>query len=315
MKHCRGFTLVEVLVVMAIVGMLIALLLPAVQAAREAARRAHCQNNLKQIGIALNNYHVSHQRFPPGRLVNPVDGQGRCFSAYAHLLPYLEADTLFQQIDFNANPEDDMGAKVQGNSAVHNYPLNTGTTYPVSPRNSFDTPVTGVFFENSTVSFKHIIDGSSHTICIGETIISEGGPSTWDGVSHTNGFVLTAGNDNLFNGPPLTNYATQCSGGGLKLQQTRGSRWLYGAPGHSMYNHMRPPNDPGADCRGGIPHSNKTDALWRDLSLNVTARSRHPEGVHALFCDGHVEFVIDNIEVMLWQGMGSRNGSEVQDDR
>ncbi|MBI3837980.1 MAG: DUF1559 domain-containing protein [Planctomycetia bacterium] len=328
-KPRLGFSLVEVLVVIAIIGTLVALLLPAVQAAREAARRAQCQNNLKQIGIALHNYHAAHRKFPPGRLVNSVDGQGHCFSAYAHLLPHLEASTLYERIDFNANPEEaanapaleqtipfflcpsDGATKVQGNSAVHNYPLNTGTTYPVSPRNSLNTPVTGIFFENSAVGFKDIGDGSSQTVCISETIISEGGPSTWDGVSQTNGFVLTAGNDNLFNGPALTDYATQCSGAGLNLQQTRGSRWLYGAPGHSMYNHIRPPNDPGIDCRGGIPHSTKTDALWRSLSLNVAAHSRHPEGVHALFCDGHVQFVGNAINVMVWQAMGSRNGGEV----
>src|SRR6188474_2864139 len=95
----RGFTLIELLVVIAVIGILVALLLPAVQQAREAARRTQCRNNLKQIGIAMSNYHDVHQTFPPGRLRNPVDGQGRCFSAYAYLLPYLEATTLYDQIN------------------------------------------------------------------------------------------------------------------------------------------------------------------------------------------------------------------------
>lgn len=255
----KAFTLVELLVVMAIIGILIALLLPALQMAREAARRAHCVNNLKQLGVALHNYHVMANRLPPGRLVIPVEGRGRCFSAYAHLLPYLEASALFRRIDFNANPEDpvndpvlsstipffqcptDSAMKLHGTSAVHNYPLNTGTTYPLSPRNSAGVKVTGVFFENSAIGFHRVKDGTSQTICISETVLSEGGPSTWDGVSATNGFVLTSGNDNLYAGPPLTDYESQCTGAGLKLQQTRGSRWLYGAPGHSMYNHMRAP--------------------------------------------------------------------------
>jgi prepilin-type N-terminal cleavage/methylation domain-containing protein/prepilin-type processing-associated H-X9-DG protein len=337
--HRRGFTLVELLVVIAIIGILVALLLPAVQAAREAARRSQCQNHLKQIGLAINNYHSVHNCFPPGRLRTVVDGQGRCFSTYAHLLPYLEANSLYQLIDFNANPDDpalngtalgqtipfflcpsDSHKILQSNvvngvivnSAVHNYPLNTGTTYPLSPRNPGGVAVTGVFFENSTVGFRDLLDGSSQTVCISETVKADaGGPTTWDGVSKTNGFVLTQGNDNATNGPELTDYATQCHGSGLQLQQTRGSRWLYGAPGHSMYNHIRPPNDPDVDCRGGLPHSIRTNFWWDRLSLNVAARSRHPGGVHALFCDGHIQFVSNTIQVATWQALGSRAGGEV----
>ena len=334
----RGFTLIELLVVIAIIGVLVALLLPAVQAAREAARRIQCRNHLKQIGLALNNYHDSHRTFPPGRLRSMIDGHGRCFSAYAYLLPYLDADPLYNLINFNADADDAaangrahsqtipfflcpsdsfriLQSKVVNgiivNSAVHNYPLNTGTTYPVSPRNPGRVPVTGIFFENSKMRFADITDGSSTTVCISETIKSEGGPTTWDGVSHTDGFVLTAGNDNATNGPELTDYAGQCHQAGLRLQQTRGSRWMYGAPGHSMYNHMRRPNDPDVDCRGGLPHSTRTNYWWDRLSLNIAARSRHTGGVHALFCDGHVQFVGDSIDVKVWQALGSRNLGEV----
>src|SRR3989442_12932386 len=106
LKSRRGFTLIELLVVIAIIGVLVALLLPAVQAAREAARRTQCRNNLKQIGIALHAYHESLQVFPPGRMTNFAQpGQGRCWSAYAHLLPYLRESTLYHAVNFSLNPK------------------------------------------------------------------------------------------------------------------------------------------------------------------------------------------------------------------
>lgn len=328
--HFRGFTLIELLVVIAIIAILIALLLPAVQQAREAARRSQCKNNMKQLGLAMHNYHDAHRAMPPGRLVTTVSGQGHCFSAYAHLLPFLDQANIYQAIDFNSNPDiipgnnalatsqnlpvllcpSDQFIVLQAGFGVHNYPLSTGNTYPLSPRNG--KKVNGIFFENSAVKMSDITDGTSQTACISETVKSTlNGPTTWDGISATDGFLLTAGNDNLLNGPELTDYASQCVGSGQLLQQTRGSKWLYGAPGHSMYNHMRPPNDRGLDCRGGIPHSNKTDAQWILLSLNVTSRSRHIGGAHTLFCDGHVQYISSNISNLTWMGMGSRDGGEV----
>jgi prepilin-type N-terminal cleavage/methylation domain-containing protein/prepilin-type processing-associated H-X9-DG protein len=334
----RGFTLLELLVVIAIIAILMALLLPALQQAREAARRTQCRQHLKQLGLALGNYYDVHATFPPGRMRSSIDGAGRCFSAYAHLLPYLDAAPLYNQVNFNADPDDPIAngaalgqtipfflcptdsfrilqsnavGSVTVNSAVHNYPLCTGTTYPLSPRNPGGVPVTGVFYENSRVRFADLTDGSSQTVCISETIKAEGGPTVWDGVSATNGFVLTQGNNNTTTGPELTDYATQCHGAGLQLQQTRGSRWLYGAPGHSMYNHVRGPNDRDIDCRGGLPHSIRTNFWWDRLSHNVAARSRHVGGVNALFCDGHVQFMGENVDLRVWQALGSRNGGEL----
>ncbi len=331
-RQCRGFTLIELLVVIAVIAVLVALLLPAVQQAREAARRTQCKNNLKQIGLAMQNYHDVAGVFPPGRIVNWVSGQGHCFGAYAHLLPYFDQAPLFNQINFAANPDDTAGPDaailnqelpmllcpsdlyviMQVGCAVHNYPMNTGTTLAVSQRNATGMPITGIFYENSSVRLADITDGSSQTVCFSETVKSDPtGPTTWDGVSPTNGFVLTRGNDNAGNGPPLINYPGDCSGAGLVLQQTRGSKWLYGAPGHSMYNHIRGPNDRQIDCRGGNPHSPGTIPLWQALSHNIAAHSRHTGGVQTLFCDAHVQFVSENINVTTWQALGSRNLGEV----
>jgi len=323
-------------VVIAIISVLVSMLLPAVQQAREAARRSQCKNNLKQIGLAMQNYHDALQVFPPGRIVNYVNGQGHCFSAYAHLLPYLDQIPIYNQVNFNANPDDAGNSNavvtalllpmlqcpsdqsdlvLQAGFGTHNYPMNTGTTFPVSPNNLQGTTITGIFYENSRVRIAMITDGTSQTVCFSETVKSTlGGPATWDGVSPTNGFVLNQGNSNVPGGPPLTNYASQCSGAGLVLQQTRGSKWLYGAPGHSMYNHIRVPNDPNVDCRGGEPHSKDTVNDWPNLSHNVTCHSQHTGGVNALFCDGHIQFISSSVNLATWQALGSRNGGEVAGD-
>ncbi len=97
-----AFTLIELLVVIAIIAVLIALLLPAVQMAREAARRTQCRNNLKQIGLALHNYHDTHNVFPPGRMhpsSAPGDWDGRA-SVFTHIIPFLEEASLFNTANF-----------------------------------------------------------------------------------------------------------------------------------------------------------------------------------------------------------------------
>ncbi len=105
-RHRRGFTLVELLVVIAIIGILVALLLPAVQAAREAARRTQCTNNLKQLGLALHNYHATQRSFPFGKGASyPGVAAYARWSVHALLLPYMEQANVSDNIDFKFAPE------------------------------------------------------------------------------------------------------------------------------------------------------------------------------------------------------------------
>jgi len=100
-KTRRGFTLVELLVVIAIIGVLVALLLPAVQAAREAARRMQCVNNLKQIGLAMHGYHAAREVLPGGSAISTPDPPVREKLWSVAILPYMEAQNIYDQIDFS----------------------------------------------------------------------------------------------------------------------------------------------------------------------------------------------------------------------
>jgi len=342
----RAFTLIELLVVIAIIAVLIALLLPAVQAAREAARRISCVNNLKQIGVALHNYISATNVLPPGRINSHIAGLGNCWGMYAQLLPQLEEQVIFNCFNFNLPPDVDTSPTVtlaEANStgfmtfitsllcpsdspavlvtvantlnATHNYNVNTGSAYPVVqiPAPPLTGAPNGPFFENSRVGPANFVDGMSNTVAVAETVRSIPGATY---ATNPLGVFLVTGN-NASTGPPLNSdadYVSLClslPSDTTQYQDTRGVRWHFGAPGHSMYNHRRAPNDPQADCRGGLPHSNRSDPLWSWLSLNIAARSMHPGGVNSLIADGHVQFIKNSIALTVWQALATTAGGEV----
>jgi prepilin-type N-terminal cleavage/methylation domain-containing protein/prepilin-type processing-associated H-X9-DG protein len=344
MTSRRAFTLIELLVVIAIIAVLIALLLPAVQAAREAARRVSCVNNLKQIGLALHNYVSAHDTLPPGRVNSHLAGQGNCWGTYAQLLPYLEQGGISYSFNFNLPPDTDPTSTLSaanttgfssfisslicptdfppvlitvsnGQFATHNYNVSAGSAYPVvqNPAAPLTGAPNGAFFENSRIRPADFVDGMSNTSAVTETVRS--GPSSTYANDPLGVFLITGNNSTT--GPPLNSdadYQSLClslPATTTQFQATRGVRWHYGAPGHTIYNHLRAPNSKLPDCRGGLPHSNRSDPLWNWLSLNIAARSRHPGGVNSLLADGSVRFVKDSINVLVWQALGSRNGGEV----
>ncbi len=202
-----GFTLIELLVVIAIIAVLIALLLPAVQAAREAARRAQCTNNLKQIGLAMHNYHTSQNTFPTGVSASRNTWNiGKCgvtapgqvtwngWSVHAMLLPYLEATPVYNAINFmfdplvcNSSPfqntalqtiipaflcpTDPYSGKTGG--YINNYYASIGTTIGVVQNYGQDS--VGVFAYQVCHNIGDITDGSSQTIAFAEALVGDGG--------------------------------------------------------------------------------------------------------------------------------------------
>lgn len=194
----RGFTLVELLVVIAVVGILVALLLPAVQAARESARRAQCVNNLKQIGVACHHYHDAVRSFPPGYCAAGayVDGEtdttpGWGWAAFG--LPYLEQRPVYEAINFSLPIEHPTNARAVQTvippylcpsdfapQSPHAVPDAPGNTLALAAPSSYaacigsgDSEVvgsigSGIFYRNSAIRFAEILDGTSFTISIGE---------------------------------------------------------------------------------------------------------------------------------------------------
>jgi prepilin-type N-terminal cleavage/methylation domain-containing protein/prepilin-type processing-associated H-X9-DG protein len=213
-----GFTLIELLVVIAIIAVLIALLLPAVQSAREAARRIQCNNNLKQIGLAMHNYHTANNVFPMGvsRTQNTWNQQQGCFagccipgnvswngwSVHAALLPYLEAVPVYNSINFNFDPlvcssqpwsntaflttipgflcpSDPFSGRKTG--FINNYCGSIGTSVGVVQGCPPGNNSTGVFSYSNPYGISDVTDGTSNTVAFGEALVGTGAGGTGSG--------------------------------------------------------------------------------------------------------------------------------------
>ncbi len=318
MRHRRrGFTLIELLVVIAIIAILIALLLPAVQQAREAARRTQCRNNLKQLGLALHNYHDNYNMFPPGRTrrdgVTPDGWYSGNIGWLPRLLPMIDQAPLFNTIDWNLGTGT---SATDGNGGV-NGAAPSGARRQIIPAfrcpsdpgngnvpwtNPLGNRVTGAPADGSyaTTNYAANVGRTTRLSRNPPGLLGEntkiGIRDILDGTSNTLavselviGFHRIDSNDTANN--------TDCAAAAQRTSGTyqAGASWFYAYfPQTSFFNTYVGPNSKGFDC--GV-NSDR---------VNNAARSLHVGGVHTLLSDGGVRFVSENINLTTWANLGDK---------
>lgn len=305
-----GFTLIELLVVIAIIGVLIALLLPAVQAAREAARRSQCTNNLKQIGIALHNYHDTLGSLPCGQVAV------RSYSALAQALPFMEQTNTFNAINFsllNGDPVNDtarltklsvlicpsdVANKLPARGAQTNYHANKGTNVIWTDQSgpNVNLPLAnGTFVYGQAFRLGDVIDGLSGTAFFSERVLADGSNS-----------IVSPLEDVFFpkSAPTTPDEALQqCLALDINDLSNQAPVFM-GAPwmdGQHTYMHSSPPN--GRSC-----------GFFTVNRATMPPSSRHPGGVNVLHGDGSVKFVKQTTNLVTWRALGTRANGEVLGD-
>jgi len=339
----RGFTLIELLVVIAIIAVLIALLLPAVQQAREAARRSTCKNNLKQIGIALHNYHDSFKSFPQAKVIRNgysyagcpgwINGSG--FSWRVMILPQFDQAPLYE-----ANAVDNVGltgcGPTGGTAAQRNALIQTRIEGYLCP--SDNTAPRGV---NAPTNYPGITGGDQYkgvfdksTAGVRQRTV---GLLNYDGSNIrdcSDGMSNTALVGELYRGVLFNRY----SGGPSNETNNRCIQWAEesgycGADGYFPPNAAHPgkPKNTNqvpvgtdavnaaneAACLGQGPGPCGDQVSWVDTFANQTdgkrgVSSAHVGGAQILFGDGKVNFVSENVDVTLWRATCTMQGRETK---
>ncbi len=323
-----GFTLVELLVVIAIIGLLIALMLPAVQKARETARCLSCRNNLKQIGVALHNYVIAHDGFPPAFLVQPGRLQRGSWSIQGRLLPFMEQGSAYDRVrldvDWHAqtdtgvpvmrvpaylcpsDPNDRVRHDAEGMPYVcpQTYGFNFGTWFVYDPNTGRGGD--GSFCVNRSTRLPEFADGLSNTLCAAD-------------VKAYTSYIRNTADP----GPEVPSSPEFLSGLdgerrlGPSLQQNTGHTvWCDGRVHHSGLTTVFTPNTLVPYRFDGIEYDVDFNSQQEGMSLTrrsyacVTARSYHHGLVNAALMDGSVRAVTDSVDLRVWRALGTRAGEQ-----
>jgi prepilin-type N-terminal cleavage/methylation domain-containing protein len=313
-----GFTLVELLVVIAIIGILIALLLPAVQAAREAARRAECQNKLKQVGLALHNYHDIQKRFPPGAQEN-VFKQPKTNTSYikgttwmVFILPQIEQQAVYDLYDFTQPYTAEVNNKV-GNIEIAAYKCPSGPAN--RSNNGAERTDDGTF--NHTTHYYGVMGPSSRANPSKVTI----GTATYNyvvGSPTSNSAYATDGILGQYRDNPgsvttgrKVNFADILDGTSNTLMVGERSNHL--PPGQTNdYRSWVRGNNGGSGTTKNVTYPiNSTFYNGSNNFNDISFGSNHPGGCQFLLGDGSVRFVNETISLNIYKGLASMKHSEL----
>lgn len=332
-RHRFAFTLVELLVVIAIIGVLVALLLPAVQAAREAARRVECRNNLKQLGLAIQNYESSNRRLPPSAIIDSVSlvNQNASWSVHGRILPFIDQVAVANLVqlnvawddqavlsglripafscpsDVNADNPRDVSPKAASPLYPTTYGFNFGTwlVYDPATRQVGD----GSFGPNARIALRDFTDGLSNTLLASEVKARQAYARN---VSPNGGVAIP--------GESLAEVIAKIPAGITWCRQTGHTEWPDGRVHHEGFTTAAGPNSViplpyAADqCVAGenidfTSRQESTSATIATCAI-ITSRSYHSGGVNAALMDGSVRTISDSVELRVWRALGTRAGRE-----